>query len=29
MVEQELREYKENEEASAKDGNYTSNKETK
>lgn len=28
MVEQELREYKENEEASAKDGNYTSNKET-
>lgn len=29
MVEQELREYKENEEASAKDGNYTSNQETK
>lgn len=29
MVEQELREYKENEEASAKDGNYTFNKETK
>lgn len=27
MVEQELREYKENEEASAKDGNYTSNQE--
>ena len=25
MVEQELREYKENEEASAKDGNYTFN----
>lgn len=30
MVEQDLlREYKENEEASAKDGNYTSNQETK
>lgn len=29
MVEQELREYKENEEASAKEGNYTSNQETK
>ena len=29
MVEQELREYKENEEASAKDGNYTSYQETK
>lgn len=29
MVEQELREYKENEEASAKDGNYTSNQEIK
>lgn len=29
MVEQELREYKENEEASAKDENYTSNQETK
>ena len=29
MVEQELREYKENEEASSKEGNDTSNQETK